>query len=177
MFPWPVYCTVLYCTVPSHHYGGMSPLSRKLCHQNTSSARDDWREHHKIKPGAAIASASTLHTCTSTEIRVTPSSHTSLHASYCKPLNRVRKTTNGEEHDCDMWQRCERLRHEMYICGWHEVCVIAVTLVLTCWRWVILVQIHSSHNINIAAINEALNAESSVQSRGGERQERQTRVI
>ena len=78
-----------------------------------------------------------------------------------------------------VWQRCERLRHEMYICGWHELCVTTVTLLLTCWRWVILVKIHSSHNINIfniAPINEAVNADSSVRSRGGERQERQTCV-
>ena len=71
-----VLCIVLYCAL--HHptitavcHPGVA-LSRKLCHQNISSAGDDWREHRNIRPGAAIAAASTFHTCTSTEIRVTP---------------------------------------------------------------------------------------------------------
>ena len=175
-----VLCTVLYCAVLYHPTitavcHSSVALSRKLCDQNTSSWRwltgasqDQTRGRYRIR-----IDTSYLH------IHWDPcdSSHTSLHVSYCKPPQQSPKNYKwGGTWVC---QRCERLRHEMYICSWHELCVTTVTLLLTCWRWVILVQIHSSHNINIfniAPINEAVNADSSVRSRGGERQERQTHV-
>ena len=163
MFPWPVYYTVLYhptITAVCHPYPGnyvtrIPPLLGMIDGSITRSNQGPLSHPHRhFIPAHPLRSVWLHPYLTSRKLLQTPQQ---------SPKNYKW-----------VWQRCERLRHEMYTCGWHELCVTTVTLLLTCWRWVILVQIHSSHNINIlniAPINEAVNADSSVRSRGGERWE------